>query len=52
MNVCLKVWDMRKGTATMDVRHHQDYISDMTVDVAGRTLLTARWAAGGHMTPR
>lgn len=45
VNVCLKVWDMRKGTAIMDVRHHQDYISDMTVDQARRTLLTARLAA-------
>uniref|UniRef100_H3C7M6 WD repeat-containing protein 55 n=1 Tax=Tetraodon nigroviridis TaxID=99883 RepID=H3C7M6_TETNG len=37
----LKVWDMRKGTAVMDERQHQDYISDMAVDQAKRTLLTA-----------
>lgn len=48
MYVCLKVWDMRKGTAIMDLRHHQDYISDMSVDRAGRTLLTARWAWRSH----
>lgn len=52
MRVCLQVWDMRKGTAIMDTRHHQDYISDITVDQAGRTLLTARLAAAGHMTRR
>lgn len=33
---------MRKGTAFMDVKHHEDYISDMTVDQARRILLTAR----------
>lgn len=42
MNVCLKVWDLRKGSAIMDVKHHEDYISDITVDQARRTLLTAR----------
>lgn len=38
----LKVWDMRKGTAIMDLKHHEDYISDITVDQAKRILLTAR----------
>lgn len=33
---------MRKGTAFMDVKHHEDYISDMTVDQARRIVLTAR----------
>ncbi|XP_042371885.1 WD repeat-containing protein 55 [Plectropomus leopardus] len=36
----LKVWDMRKGTAIMDLKHHEDYISDITVDQAKRILLT------------
>ncbi|XP_076019368.1 WD repeat-containing protein 55 [Genypterus blacodes] len=36
----LKVWDMRKGTAVMDLKHHEDYISDITVDQAKRILLT------------
>ncbi|XP_056884001.1 WD repeat-containing protein 55 [Takifugu flavidus] len=37
----LKVWDLRKGSAIMDVKHHEDYISDITVDQARRILLTA-----------
>ncbi|XP_051800311.1 WD repeat-containing protein 55 [Acanthochromis polyacanthus] len=37
----LKVWDMRKGTSIMDLKHHEDYISDITVDQAKRILLTA-----------
>ncbi|XP_047443269.1 WD repeat-containing protein 55 [Mugil cephalus] len=37
----LKVWDMRKGSAIMDMKHHEDYISDITVDSAKRILLTA-----------
>uniref|UniRef100_A0A3Q0RKW3 WD repeat-containing protein 55 n=1 Tax=Amphilophus citrinellus TaxID=61819 RepID=A0A3Q0RKW3_AMPCI len=37
----LKVWDMRKGTAIMDLKHHEDYISDIAVDQAKRILLTA-----------
>ncbi|XP_056225040.1 WD repeat-containing protein 55 [Seriola aureovittata] len=36
----LKVWDMRKGTAIMDLKHHEDYISDIAVDQAKRILLT------------
>uniref|UniRef100_A0A672F295 WD repeat-containing protein 55 n=2 Tax=Salarias fasciatus TaxID=181472 RepID=A0A672F295_SALFA len=36
----LKVWDMRKGTAVMDMKQHEDYISDMTVDQNKRILLT------------
>uniref|UniRef100_A0A8C6T1H8 WD repeat domain 55 n=1 Tax=Neogobius melanostomus TaxID=47308 RepID=A0A8C6T1H8_9GOBI len=42
-NGALKVWDMRKGTSIMDFKHHDDYISDITVDQAKRILLTARW---------
>ncbi|XP_068164299.1 WD repeat-containing protein 55 [Antennarius striatus] len=37
----LKVWDMRKGMAIMDLTHHEDYISDIAVDQAKRILLTA-----------
>ncbi|XP_054656219.1 WD repeat-containing protein 55 [Dunckerocampus dactyliophorus] len=37
----LKVWDMRKGSAIMDVKHHEDYIADIAVDQAKRILLTA-----------
>ncbi|XP_029381928.1 WD repeat-containing protein 55 [Echeneis naucrates] len=37
----LKVWDMRKGTAIMDLKHHEDYISDITVDQNKKILLTA-----------
>ncbi|XP_078791837.1 WD repeat-containing protein 55 isoform X1 [Oryzias latipes] len=36
----LKVWDMRKGEAFMDLKHHDDYISDIAVDQAKRILLT------------
>lgn len=37
----LKVWDMRKGTAFMDLKHHDDYISGIAIDQAKRTLLTS-----------
>ncbi|XP_061816513.1 WD repeat-containing protein 55 [Nerophis lumbriciformis] len=37
----LKVWDMRQGSAIMDVKHHDDYIADIAVDPAKRILLTA-----------
>ncbi|XP_051534058.1 WD repeat-containing protein 55 [Myxocyprinus asiaticus] len=37
----LKVWDLRKGTSFMDLKHHEDYISEITVDQAKRTLLTS-----------
>ncbi|XP_010778481.1 WD repeat-containing protein 55 [Notothenia coriiceps] len=36
----LKVWDMRKGTAIMDLKQHEDYISGIAVDAAKRILLT------------
>lgn len=39
----LQVWDMRKGTAIMDMKNHEDYISDITVDQNKRILLTARY---------
>ncbi|KAL6470467.1 hypothetical protein MHYP_G00215860 [Metynnis hypsauchen] len=37
----LKVWDMRKGTSFMSLKHHEDYISDIAVDQAKKTLLTS-----------
>ncbi|XP_034149178.1 WD repeat-containing protein 55 isoform X1 [Esox lucius] len=37
----LKVWDMRKGTSFMDLKHHEDYISGIAVDQAKRILLTS-----------
>ncbi|XP_054457668.1 WD repeat-containing protein 55 [Anoplopoma fimbria] len=36
----LKVWDMRRGSAVMDLKQHDDYISDIAVDQAKRILLT------------
>lgn len=33
---------MRKGEAFMDLKHHDDYISDIAVDQAKRILLTTR----------
>jgi len=38
----LKVWDLRKGTSFMDLKHHEDYISDIAIDQAKKTLLTSR----------
>lgn len=38
----VKVWDMRKGTDIMDLKQHEDYISDIAVDQAKRILLTTR----------
>ncbi|XP_046899179.1 WD repeat-containing protein 55 [Hypomesus transpacificus] len=37
----LKVWDMRKGTAFMELKHHEDYISGIAIDQAKKTLLTS-----------
>ncbi|KAL2093206.1 hypothetical protein ACEWY4_010518 [Coilia grayii] len=37
----LKVWDMRKGTSIMDLKHHEDFISEIAVDSAKRILLTS-----------
>ncbi|KAF5898403.1 rab proteins geranylgeranyltransferase component A 2-like, partial [Clarias magur] len=37
----VKVWDMRKGTSFMSLKHHEDFISDIAVDSAKRTLLTS-----------
>uniref|UniRef100_A0A3B3ZJC6 WD repeat-containing protein 55 n=1 Tax=Periophthalmus magnuspinnatus TaxID=409849 RepID=A0A3B3ZJC6_9GOBI len=37
----VKVWDMRRGTSILDLKHHDDYISSITVDQAKRILLSA-----------
>ncbi|XP_066502467.1 WD repeat-containing protein 55 [Hoplias malabaricus] len=37
----LKVWDMRKGTSFMSLKHHEDYISDIAIDQGKKTLLTS-----------
>ncbi|XP_060791856.1 WD repeat-containing protein 55 [Neoarius graeffei] len=37
----LKLWDMRKSTSFMSLKHHEDYISDITADPMKRTLLTS-----------
>lgn len=47
----LKVWDMRKDTTFMSLKHHEDYISDITADSAKRTLLTSRYANNSKETP-
>lgn len=39
----LKVWDLRKGTSFMDMKHHEDYISGIAVDEAKKMLLTSRY---------
>ncbi|XP_069784470.1 WD repeat-containing protein 55 [Narcine bancroftii] len=37
----LKVWDLRKETAFMEMKNHDDYISDITIDQKKKILLTA-----------
>ncbi|XP_046722984.1 WD repeat-containing protein 55 isoform X1 [Silurus meridionalis] len=37
----LKVWDMRQGTSFMSIKQHEDYISDIAVDPAKKTLLSS-----------
>lgn len=37
----LKLWDLRRGTSFMDLKHHEDYISEIAIDQAKRTLLTS-----------
>ncbi|XP_021266047.1 WD repeat-containing protein 55 [Numida meleagris] len=37
----LKVWDLRKGSAVLEARQHEEYISALAVDGAGKILLTA-----------
>nr|XP_056718268.1 WD repeat-containing protein 55 [Euleptes europaea] len=37
----LKVWDLRKGTSVMEMKRHEEYISDMALDGNKKLLLTA-----------
>ncbi|XP_072256786.1 WD repeat-containing protein 55 [Pyxicephalus adspersus] len=37
----LKVWDLRRGTAFMEMKNHEEYISDMVIDQNKKLLLTA-----------
>ncbi|XP_072449830.1 WD repeat-containing protein 55 isoform X2 [Chiloscyllium punctatum] len=39
-NGLLKVWDLRKGTSLMEMKNHDDYISDITIDQNKKILLT------------
>ncbi|XP_039630811.1 WD repeat-containing protein 55 isoform X1 [Polypterus senegalus] len=39
-NGMLKVWDLRKGTSFMEMKQHEDYISDITIDLQKKILLT------------
>ncbi|XP_078054177.1 WD repeat-containing protein 55 [Mustelus asterias] len=36
----LKVWDLRKETSFMEMKNHDDYISDITIDQNKKILLT------------
>ncbi|KAM5170822.1 WD repeat-containing protein 55 [Mantella aurantiaca] len=37
----LKVWDLRRGTTFMEMKNHEEYISDMVIDQNKKLLLTA-----------
>ncbi|NWV46941.1 WDR55 protein, partial [Daphoenositta chrysoptera] len=37
----VKVWDLRRGSAILEARQQEEYISAMTVDASGKILLTA-----------
>lgn len=37
----VKVWDLRRGSAILEARQQEEYISAMTVDGNGKILLTA-----------
>lgn len=41
-NGMLKVWDLRKGTAFMEMQQHEEYISGMSIDENKKLLLTTR----------
>ncbi|CAJ0936742.1 unnamed protein product [Ranitomeya imitator] len=36
----LKVWDLRRGTSFMEMKNHEEYISDMVIDQNKKMLLT------------
>lgn len=42
----VKVWDLRRGSAILEARQQEEYISAMTVDGNGKLLLTARYRRG------
>ncbi|XP_061858486.1 WD repeat-containing protein 55 isoform X2 [Colius striatus] len=37
----LKLWDLRKGSAVLEARQHEEFISAMAVDAHGKILLSA-----------
>ncbi|XP_020860841.1 WD repeat-containing protein 55 [Phascolarctos cinereus] len=37
----IRLWDQRKESPIMDLRHHEEYIADMALDSAKKMLLTA-----------
>lgn len=39
----LKVWDLRRGTAFMEMKQHEEYISGMAIDHDKKILLTTRY---------
>lgn len=39
----VKVWDLRRGSAILEARQQEEYISAMAVDGNGKILLTARY---------
>uniref|UniRef100_A0A8C5M4S9 WD repeat-containing protein 55 n=1 Tax=Leptobrachium leishanense TaxID=445787 RepID=A0A8C5M4S9_9ANUR len=39
-NGMLKLWDLRKGVAFMEMKNHEEYISDMVIDQNKKMLLT------------
>uniref|UniRef100_F6UBN3 WD repeat-containing protein 55 n=1 Tax=Xenopus tropicalis TaxID=8364 RepID=F6UBN3_XENTR len=40
-NGMLKVWDLRRDTSFMEMKNHEEYISDMAIDENKKMLLTA-----------
>ncbi|MEE6478725.1 hypothetical protein FKM82_011977 [Ascaphus truei] len=40
-NGMLKVWDLRRDVAFMEMKNHEEYISDMVIDQNKKLLLTA-----------
>uniref|UniRef100_UPI00398E3F9C WD repeat-containing protein 55 n=1 Tax=Pristiophorus japonicus TaxID=55135 RepID=UPI00398E3F9C len=45
----LKVWDLRKETSFMEMKNHDDYISDITIDQNKKILLTTRYRLTGEL---
>lgn len=40
----LKVWDLRKDTSIMEMKEHEEYISDMAIDGNKKLLFTTRYS--------